>query len=58
VQAMVGAIGQEQQQLDQLFAPGACLPEHRPAQNYLKEDPGTRSHQPGPASADQRVFQL
>jgi len=29
VGAAIGALGQQQQQLDQLLAPGACLPEHR-----------------------------
>jgi hypothetical protein len=29
VEAAIGPLGKEQQQLDQLLAPGACLPEHR-----------------------------
>jgi len=29
VEAAIGTLGQQQQQLDQLLAPGACLPEHR-----------------------------
>jgi hypothetical protein len=29
VEAAIGAFGQQLQQLDQLLAPGACLPEHR-----------------------------
>ena len=28
VEAAIGTLGQQQQQLDQLLAPGACLPEH------------------------------
>jgi hypothetical protein len=29
VETAIGPLGKEQQQLDQLLAPGACLPEHR-----------------------------
>ena len=29
VEAAIGAFGEQLQQLDQLLAPGACLPEHR-----------------------------
>ena len=29
MEAAIGPLGKEQQQLDQLLAPGACLPEHR-----------------------------
>jgi hypothetical protein len=29
VEATIGTPRQQQQQLDQLLAPGACLPEHR-----------------------------
>jgi len=28
VEAAIGAFGEQLQQLDQLLAPGACLPEH------------------------------
>jgi hypothetical protein len=28
VEAAIGAFGEQPQQLDQLLAPGACLPEH------------------------------
>jgi hypothetical protein len=27
--SVISTLGQQQQQLDQLLAPGACLPEHR-----------------------------
>jgi len=29
VEAAIGPFGEQLQQLDQLLAPGACLPEHR-----------------------------
>ena len=29
METAIGPLGKEQQQLDQLLAPGACLPEHR-----------------------------
>ena len=50
-----GPLSEQLQQLDQLLALGAGLPEHRLAQNYLKAGPEIRAHLPGPVSADQRV---
>jgi hypothetical protein len=52
VEAAIGAFGEQLQQLDQLLAPGACLPEHRQG---LIEGPQLATLALGPAGPEIRL---